>query len=322
MTTTTQTQDLAAIVGNLDASIAELDRKITGHTAKLGELQQELASVQGNKANYQTDLATTQAEVQRHAGAVTQASTDATLAQGTSIAAQKQQELAAVREQLARAEAQLSTLQASFEHDSQAEQDTRAAIASLQGEIAGLVAEKSDAVASRERWAREHAEHVKQLHLAKLRECDDEIASLEAKLDQARAARIDAQAQMARDLSAWPELAEATLAEHGIFEPGPDARLLAARLAMLAALDEASPGAQQLAVAAIPLGNLQANGGLAGYRRAEARLRAQNGDFIHHDPLLQKYEQHVAEVERILAELRAKEQEVQASALVRQQTSS
>jgi hypothetical protein len=316
----TITNDLAAIVAGLDQQITGLDEKITVTSDRLGELQQELTSIQGNKANYSGGVSHTTAEVSRLQQELTRATTDTTLARGTSIESAKQQERASVQEQLSWAEVQLSTLQASFSNDSKAESETVARIVETQNEIAQILIEKQDAVASRDRFDREHASHVRSIGLAALQECDDEIDTLEAKLRDARAQRYLTQVEGASNLRKWPEMAEATLAEHGTFDLGPDARLLSARLDLINALDEASPGARKIAAVALPLDSLTLYNGLAGWRMTEERRIATGG--WHSDTNMQHFAEHVAECERLLGELRRADRQAQAAALVREQTTS
>ncbi len=289
MTTTKTQTDLAAIVGNLDSSIEEIDSKITGHSAKLGELQQELASIGRNKMNYAVDIEQTSLAAGRLQMAVTQATTDARLAQGTSVEAQKQQELAAVQEQLARAEAQLSTLQASFSHDSKAEQETTQTILSVQNTIAALVAEKQDAVASRERWDREQCEHIKSLGTEALGEVRAEIDRLQAALKEAYTTYDQVLHQLARDLSPWERTCLDVLAEYGRWDDNPPAVIVAQ--AQLAEAKEALAQA--------------------------VRTRAQSGDASLNTTVV-GYQQQVLNLVAHIEQLRAQHRQDAAMALLRQ----
>lgn len=329
MTTTTHTDDLAQIVSGIDAKISEIDIKVNRHTERLAELQNELQSIARNKQNYAGDLEHTRTMVSQAQAACATAETDYTLAKKTSLEAQKKAELAEAKAQLERAQAQLQALQASFEHDSQAEADTGAAVLETQHAIAALVTQKQEIAATRERFSREQANHIRTLGLEMLNEIDSEIASLQAKLDQARSYREDALRKLARDLSPCPQMCVSTLSEVGTFDDAsPDARLLSAWLSMLEALDKASPNAQRMALFTIPLRQLVDCGGLQAYRESQERAKithgAQHGGAVIADPALQKLEKHIVTVEDTLKDLHRAEQELQARRLIAEvmQTSS
>lgn len=326
MTTTTHTDDLAAICERLSEQLEKIDRAINEKTAKISELADELASIRRNQANYAGDLEHTKTVVSQAQSLVTQATTDARLAKKTSLEQQKADELTAAREQLKRAEAQLATLQTSLEHDSKAEADTGAAIASLQGEIASLQTERQEVAATHQRFSREQANHIRTLGLEMLNEIDAEIASLQAKLDQANAYRAEALRKFARDMALWPEMCVSTLAEVANFADSPDAAAIDLKLKYVDLLsarwDDISLNAKRLLNKELPIDAFLAYGGMGGYlesqRRAQERHGSASGRYgiVVADARLQGFVSEVEQLRGLLVELRSKQQEIAAMALL------
>lgn len=322
MNTTAQIlTDLSSIKSELESSVTDLDSAINEASTHLLALQQELASIAGNRGRYEQDLSNWTVIVQSLEQDQAKAETDVTLAKGTSVQAQKERELNQIEEQLTKAQNELSLLEASHQADTKAETDTLAAIAHTQQQLAALQAQRQKASATLARFDKDLYKHTREIGLYELQLADDSVSSAQASLDQARAHREQVQRELAKSLSPWTALAEQTLIEHGIFAQSAEEKLLEATLSkvelLVASWPQLGHDAIALAFAKVPIEAIRDYNGLQAYKASQDRIRAQGGVVVA-NPIMMKFELQMQQLEQLLSNRRAHNQQQRASELLNQ----
>jgi hypothetical protein len=201
--TATQTADLAAIVANLDAHIAGIDSTIAQAQAKLVQHELDLQSWAANKNKCAGDLATAQQQVSQIQGELSIARNDLALSKGTSLQGMKKSELERLQHEWEVASKELESWQVGYEHDSQAESETAASLATIGQQLAALAAERADLQATRYRFDQEQCQHIRDIGLAELQKADDRIDELEGMLRDAKAQRYVTVVELATNLAPW-----------------------------------------------------------------------------------------------------------------------
>jgi hypothetical protein len=324
MAKTATQNDLAAIVGNLSKQIAEIDSTIALHQAKVVQLELDLQSWGRNKANYAGDLQTATTNVQRLLSDLQRAQTDLTLCKGTSVEAVKRQERDALQANLQKWQNELDLLHTSADHDTQAEIDTQTAISEIGLQLDMLQHDKADLEATRLRFSQEQCSHLKQIGLEHLRAIDNEISAGQAALDQLNSRRMDAQRQIALDLSPWPQECLRVLGEHATLKEHPDVVAVKLRKALVDYLDEHASELSHAAIGLLSSGidvtYISQYGGLAAHNRRAQEAYQRDNTLLAQPSKYYELEKSVADLDRFITEQSALDREYHARQLLKSVT--
>lgn len=320
MSTTLEVSDLAAIKARIQDQMAAHQASITETRGELEQEQQKLGAVQQNANARRAHPAELQAALNQQQALLATCQTDAAAAVGTSLEAEKRTSLESAQDSVRETRDHLALVQEALEADAKATSHLQEQIGALVGKLERLSSVQADLQATYQRFDQEHASHVRELGLAALQECDDQIAYDEAQLLVAREYRTKVLRKLAADLSAWPRIAEEVLLEHGTFEDPPEAQMLTAKLTMIEALEANWHGISlqvaRLATKEVPVQDILKYGGYHEMRGQIERARSNDGSIHIANPTIQGYEQHVINLIGMCEALRHEHKQRQARALL------